>query len=205
MQFDGYTTPVDEYFSSVLLGDAPPKPRQKLPHRIDEIIDLLGILNEPRRAELSSFILDGSGDWRDTLASSIENGLNENKELKRSRPLSSYGGLEMTQFVWSPDAPRHADGAIEHARVVMLANNEADRRLVELEYNDRKAFGAHLRHVTLAGVPEAEVARLRAKGVALQQRRIENARSRVRLAETSSALAEAARSGSNVTASGRNR
>lgn len=176
MQFDGYTTPVNEYFSAVLLGDTPPKPRQKMPHRIAEIIDLLGSSNEPQRAELSSFILDGAGDWRETLASSIENGLKENKELKRSRPLSSYGGLEMTQFVWSPDAPRDADGAIEHTRVIMLANSEADRRLVEFEYNNEgKLFGAHLHHVTLVGLPEPEVARLRAKGEALQQRRIANA------------------------------
>ena len=96
MQFDGYTTPVDEYFSAVLVGDAPPKPRQKMSSRIAEIIDLLGTSNEPHRAELSSYILDGAGDWRDTLASSIENALKENKELKRSRPLSSYGGMEMT-------------------------------------------------------------------------------------------------------------
>src|SRR5579864_513550 len=94
-------------------------------------------------------------DWRDTLASSIEKALKENKELKRSRPLSSYGGMEMTQFVWSPDAPRNAESAIEHTRVVMLADNKADRRLVELEYDkDGKLFGAHLRHVTLVGVPE---------------------------------------------------
>ena len=179
MQFDGYTTPVNEYFSAVLVGDAPPKPRQKMSSRIAEIIDLLGTSNEPHRAELSSYILDGAGDWRDTLASSIENALKENKELKRSRPLSSYGGMEMTQFVWSPDAPRNAEFAIEHTRVVMLADNKAVRRLVEFEYdNDGKLYGAHLRHVTLAGVPEAEVERLRAKCVALQRRRIESAQAK---------------------------
>jgi preprotein translocase subunit SecA len=179
MHFDGYTTPVNEYFSAVLVGDAPPKPRQKMPRRIAEIVDLLGTSNEPHRAELSSFILDGAGDWRDTLVSSIENTLKENKELKRSRPLSSYGGMEMTQFVWSPDAPRNAEGAIEHTRVVMLADNKADRRLVELEYDkDGKLFGAHLRHVTLAEMPEAEIERLRAKGVALQQRRISSAQAK---------------------------
>ncbi len=173
VQFDGYTTPVNEYFSAVLVGDAPPKPRQKMSRRIAEIVDLLGTSNEPHRAELSSYILDGAGDWRDTFASSIENALKGNKELKRSRPLSSYGGMEMTQFVWSPDAPRNAERAIEHTRVVMLADNKADRRLVELEYDkDGKLFGAHLCHVTLAGVPEAEINRLRAKGVALQQQRI---------------------------------
>ncbi len=179
MQFDGYTTPINEYFSAVLVGGAPLKPRQKMSRRVAEIVDLLGTSNEPHRAELSSFILDGAGDWRDTLASSIENALKENKELKRSRPLSSYGGMEMTQFVWSPDAPRNAEGAIEHTRVVMLADNKADRRLVELEYDkDGKLFGAHLRHVTLAGVPEAEIKRLRAKGVALQQRRIASAQAK---------------------------
>lgn len=179
MQFDGYTTPVNKYFSAVLVGDAPPKPRQKMSSRIAEIIDLLGASNEPHRAELSSYILDGAGDWRDTLASSIENALKENKELKRSRPLSSYGGMEMTQFVWSPDAPRNAELAIEHTRVVMLADNKAVRRLVEFEYDkDGKLYGAHLRHVTLAGVPDGEVERLRAKGVALQQQRIESAQAK---------------------------
>jgi hypothetical protein len=87
--------------------------------------------------------------------------------------------MEMTQFVWSPDAPRNAEGAIEHTRVVMLADNKADRRLVEFEYDkDEKLFGAHLHHVTLAGVPEAEIERLRAKGVALQQRRIASAQAK---------------------------
>ncbi len=179
MHFDGYVTPINEYFSAVLVGDAPPKPRQKMPHRIAEIVDLLGSSNEPHRAELSSFILNGAGDWRDTLASSIENALKENRELKRARPLSSYGGMEMTQFVWSPDAPRNAEGAIEHTRVVMLADNKTDRRLVEFEYNeDGELFGAHLRNVTLVGVPAAEIERLRAEGVSLQQRRIENAQAK---------------------------
>jgi preprotein translocase subunit SecA len=179
MSFDGYTTPVNEYFSAVLVGDAPPKPRQKMPHRVAEIIDLLGTSDEPHRAELSSFILDGAGDWRDTLASSIENALKENKEVKRARPLSSYGGVEMTQYVWSPDAPRNADSAIEHTRVVMLADNKADRRLVEFEYdNEAKLLGAHLRNVTLVGLPVAEIERLRAKGVALQRNRIANAQAK---------------------------
>lgn len=176
MQFDGYTTPVNEYFSAVLAGETVQKPRQKMPQRVAEIVDLLASSNEHGRAELSSFILDGAGDWRDTLASSIETALKENKELKRSRPLSSYGGMEMTQFVWSPDAPRNAEGAIEHARVVMLADNKTNRRLVELEYDeDGKLLGAHLCHVTVAGVSDAEVERLRSKGVALQRRRIANA------------------------------
>ncbi len=179
MQFTGYMTPINKYFSDVLVGGTPPKPRQKMPHRVAEIVDLLGASNEPHRAELSSFILDGAGDWRDTFASSIDNALRENEELKRARPLSSYGGMEMTQFVWSPDAPRNSELAVEHTRVVMLADNKTDRRLVELEYDkEGRLFGAHLCHVTLVGVPEAEIERLRAESVALQQRRIVSAQAK---------------------------
>lgn len=177
MQFDGYTTPVNEYFSSVLLGNIPPSPRQRMPHRITEIINFLGYSKEPQRAELSSFILDGADDWREMIASFVENGLIENKELMRSRPSSLYGGMEMTQYVWSPEAPRDVDGAIEHTRVVMLASGEVTRRLVEFEYDeDGKLFGAHLHNVTFEGVPEAEMERLRAKGAELIRRRIENAK-----------------------------
>lgn len=179
MQFDGYITPTNEYFNAVLVGDSPPKPRQTMPHRIAEIVDLLAASNEPHRAELSSFILDGAGDWRDTLSSSIENALKENKELKRARPLSSFGGMEMTQFVWSPDAPRNVASAVEHTRIVTLADNNAVRRLVEFEYDkDGKLFGAHLRHVTFVGLSDAEIKRLRAEGVALQQRRIASAQAK---------------------------
>lgn len=182
MQFDGYTTPVNEFFSAVLIGDEPPKPRQTMPRRIAEIVDLLGTSNEPHRAELSSFILNGAGDWRDTLASSIESSLKENKELKRTRPLSSYGGVEMTQYVWSPDAPRNAESAIEHTRVVMIADNKPDRRLVEFEYDSEgKLIAAYLQHVTLDGVSDAEVERLRAKGVILHERRISDAQAKSKI------------------------
>ncbi|WP_051228797.1 YecA family protein [Pleomorphomonas oryzae] len=182
MQFDGYTTVVDEYFSGVLVGDAPPKPRQKMPYRVAEILDLLATSDELHRAELSSFILDGAGDWRDNFASSIENALKENKELKRARPLSWYGEMETTLFVWSLDAPRNIEGALEHTRVVMLADDKTERRLIELEYDkNAKLFGAHLRNVTLFGLSTAEIERLRAQGGALQRKRIAGAQAKKKI------------------------
>ncbi|WP_246660949.1 MULTISPECIES: SEC-C metal-binding domain-containing protein [unclassified Tardiphaga] len=85
----------------------------------------------------------------------------------------------MTQYVWSPDVPHDIEGAIEHTRVVMLADNKQNRRLVEFEYDkEGKLFGAHFRNVNLAGVPTAEIERLRAEGGALQQRRIANVHSK---------------------------
>jgi uncharacterized protein YecA (UPF0149 family) len=59
----------------------------------------------------------------------------------------------------------------------MLANNETNRRLVELEYSDEgKLVGAHLHHVTLANIGVARLERLKAESHSLQRRRVENAR-----------------------------
>ena len=149
MQFTGFTTPVNEYFSGALRGEAPKSPRQVMPSRLSEIIGFLAQSNDPHRSELASFLLDAAGDFRETITSAIERALQENKELRRARPLSIYGAMAMTLYIWSPSAPRLIKSAEEHAQVVMVANNETDRRLVELEYSDEgKLVGAHLRHVT---------------------------------------------------------
>jgi uncharacterized protein YecA (UPF0149 family) len=90
-----------------------------------------------------------------------------------------YGGMEMTLYVWSPAAPRLVAQAEEHTQVVMLANNETNRRLIELEYSeDGKLVGAYLRHVTLENIGVAKLERLKAESHLLQRRRVENARAR---------------------------
>ena len=66
VQFDGYKTPVDEYFSAVLVGDAPPRPRRRYRAGLLRLLTV-GKSNEPHRAELSSYILDGAGDGETNL------------------------------------------------------------------------------------------------------------------------------------------
>lgn len=61
----------------------------------------------------------------------------------------------------------------------MLADNKTGLRLAEFEYDkDGKLFGTHLRHVTFVGLAQAEIERLRAKDLALQQRRIASAQAK---------------------------
>ncbi len=177
MQFTGFTTPIDEYFSQLVRGEQAKIPKQRMPARISELVDFLAQSDSTYRSELASFFLNAAGDFRDTIAAAIDTALRENGELRRARPLSFYGGMEMTLYVWSPDAPRLIDSAKEHTQVVMLANNEKDRRLVELEYSDAgKLVGAHLRHISLEGVEGADLERLKAECQALQNKRIANAR-----------------------------
>jgi preprotein translocase subunit SecA len=174
--FDGFRAPIDEYFSAIVHGDPPTLPRQVMPPRLAEIIGFLARSNEPRRAELVSFLLDAAGDFRDELAAAIDQALRENNELRRARPMSFYGGMAMTMYVWSPSAPRLGVQAEQHTQAVMTARNEANRRLVELEYTAHGILaGAHLTNVSVEGLGEAELERVRAASFALQRRRLERA------------------------------
>jgi preprotein translocase subunit SecA len=176
LSFDGFRIPIDEYFSGLARGDPPTLPRQPMPARLAEIIVWLARSKEPRRCELASFLLDAASDFRSNFASRIEEALSENKVLRRARPLSIIGGMAMTLYVWSPPAPRLVLSAEEHARTVLAANNETSRRVIELEYNDRgDLVGAHISHVGLAGLANSELKRIKAAGLSLQHRRLEQA------------------------------
>jgi preprotein translocase subunit SecA len=179
LSFDGFRTPIDEYFSAVVHGETPNRPRQATPARLAEIIAFLTTANELRRAELTSFLLDGAGDFRNELAAIIEQGLRSNGELGRARPMTIFGGMAMTLYIWSPAAPRLATEAIWHTRTVMDASGEETRRLVELEYaEDGRLTGAHLTHVSLAGLSPAELERVKTGSLSLQRQRLTRARAK---------------------------
>lgn len=176
LKFNGFRTPIDEYYAAMFRGKTPKLVQQKIPQRLAEIIHFLGLSNEPHRSELASFLLDAAGDFRDTLAAAIEEALQKNKELQRARPLSFYGGMAMTLYIWSPLAPRLHQNAMDHARVVMVANYETSRRLVELEYNSEDALiGAHMISVSLTGFSMTEIGRIQKASVALQNQRVRQA------------------------------
>ena len=91
----------------------------------------------------------------------------------------STGGVAMTLYVWSPSAPRLGFAAEQHARAVMVASNETSRRLVELEYTeDGVIVGAHMKHVSLAGLANSELERIEAASQALRRERMDKARAK---------------------------
>ncbi|MGY3621009.1 preprotein translocase subunit SecA [Bradyrhizobium sp. USDA 10063] len=175
--FGGFRTPIDEFFSARLRGEQTTLPKQSMPPKLAEIISFLAQTNRPHRSELASFLLDGSGAFRDTFVAAIEQALRDNRELKRARPLSIYGAMAMTLYVWSPSAPALGQPAEDHVRAVMVARDEASRRLVELTYNDDGVLiDAQMKHVTLAGLANAELDRIKAASLSLQSERLGRAR-----------------------------
>lgn len=182
IRFDGFRTPIDHYYAALMRGEKPKLVKQKMPGRLAEVISFLGNSNKSYRGELASFLLDGDGEFRDSLGTAIEDALRENSELHRAHPLTFYGAMAVTIYIWSPSAPRNEQEAADHARVVLAAKNESSRRLLELEYSGGGGLvDVHMKQVSLAGLSTDEIERIREGGTILQNRRIRQAQAKEKI------------------------
>jgi preprotein translocase subunit SecA len=177
LNFDGYGNAADDYFASVLRGEAGPPPMQKMPTRIAEIVDVLHRAGGAGASELASYILDWGGELRDEIAAAIDEQLAGNRRLGRSRPLSIYGDAPTTVQVWSPDAPNRPGMGLDHTQAVMALHGEQERRLIELEYGAAgELLLARSENVRLEGLSPAALARARVGAENIRGRRLVQAR-----------------------------
>ncbi len=174
LNFVGYAAvKVDAYYDAIIRGDEAVLPIQKMPERLGEIIGFLPKAKLRRRSEVASFLLDASGDFREELARIIEEQLRTNREVGRSRPLSTYGDMRLTIVVWSEGAPRRTDFALEHTQVVIAANEEAVRPLLELEYaSDGVLREVHWQQVSSVGLSSSAIKQVYSAAADLRARRI---------------------------------
>jgi hypothetical protein len=169
LNFVGYRGKIDAYYDAVARGGEAALPLQKMPDRLKEITEFLPKTNLRRRSEVTSFLLDASGGFRERLAQYIEDQLRANRELGRSRPFSSCGGMRFTIIVWSEGSPRRIGFGLEHTQVVIAANQETSRPLLELEYApDDVLSGVHWQHVSLVGMSSAAIRRVSAAAADLR-------------------------------------
>lgn len=179
LDFHGYRTDIDSYFSALTCGEATQPPRQKMPERISEIVRQLSQGGKPGRSMLASFFLDAAGDFRENIAKAIDGALDDHRKLGRVRPFSSYGEHAFTMFVWSPHVPRNASDALTFTRNVVGQSGEDGRLLIEIECDsDGSIADLHWTWVSLVGLPSEEAARHLEAGRRLAQRRVELARAR---------------------------
>ena len=178
-RFYGYREPIDKYYDAVFRGEEATLPKQEMPTRLAEIIKFLGTSSLRGRSEIVSFLLDASGDHRETIANAIEQQLHDNVVLGRVKPISTYGDHAFTLFTWSPPVSRDAGFAREHTMAVLAAAGENSRLLLELKYSDQDIVEAvYWRRLSLVGLSDTEVARIQAKATALRARRVAAARKR---------------------------
>jgi hypothetical protein len=174
LTFDGFRTPIDEYYSALAQGEEPAIPVQETPKRIAEIITFLTYSNIPNKAELSSYLLDLSGDFRQQIADSIDTNLDPEKPLGF---LSTHGEIKLTLMVFIPNRPRDAAHSIFTTRTVMAVHDEKSRFLIELEYsNAGELVETHWNYVTLIGLNDEELEIIYNNADVVRKRRLFKAR-----------------------------
>ena len=143
-----------------------------------QIISFLSASITPGRTALSSYLLDLDGKTREMISASIEQELAAQPTNRRSRPYSSHGGMGFTVFCYSiPWVGRNAEVALDHARALLLVDDDDQRLLLELSYaDDNRLIEVNWQSVKRAAIPFFELDRLKQHAAVLRARRVETAK-----------------------------
>ena len=182
VQFVGYRSDVDKFFSARMLDpDVACDLRQDIPSRILEIIEWLSENGDSRRAKIVSYLLDLEESWRETIAKKIDEELQSQVTVARVRPFSLHGRqgqTNLTLFAHRIDRAKYDhSSALDHTRTVALVNNDEDRILLCLKYNETEQLeGVTWNEIRLGDIPKEKMPKLRAKAAQLRRRRVELAK-----------------------------
>lgn len=176
LSWHGYRTDIDGFFTDKLI-DPTSKCliKQKLPSRLEEIIALLAASNKPHRRKVASMLLDTSGDWRNSIATKIDETLIQQKLSGKAKPLSTYGSQNIILFCWQQNVVmRDAEQALDHTYAVMLLDNEEERLLLELDYDtDGMLMDATFTVMRANAIPAERLSKLKDTAEALRVKRID--------------------------------
>lgn len=175
LNFIGYRSDVDKYFTEKLHEPSMPSPlNQEMPEYLVEIIRLLSEGGKQGRSAIASYLLDCGGSWRNNIADSIGEILASQKIHKRLLPLSTYGDIKLTIFCWQdPFLPRNEKLAIDHSRAAMLVTGDNDRLILELFFTSEEVLkDIEWANITMSDVSDSDIERLKGIAATLKTRRI---------------------------------
>ena len=180
IQFIGYREDIDKFFSERMHDPAARCPlKQQTPTRILEIVQLLSKSTMAGRAEIASYLLGLSGEWRDKISNFVEDELARQPNTKRAMPISTHGSeVNLTVYCWrARSVRRNAMEALENARSILLINNDPQRLLLELTFTENCILQDVSWHwAELSGIPSDDLPRLRARAERLRRDRVNKAR-----------------------------
>lgn len=174
MQFNGYRSSIDAYFSAKLKGtESSPSPTQKVPPRIREIIDFLAKKNQPQRSRIASYLLGFAGDFSSDLSKWIDEELAEIPQRGRCLPISTVGDVRLTVIVnIEGSIELNPEEAIEHSQAAMLAVGEADRILLELTYAPNSLNQVSMTTISVEGLSDERIELIKQKANNLKVKRV---------------------------------
>lgn len=171
----GYRSDIDRYYFEKMLDPSTKSLlKQKMPGRLEEIVNLLAAHTKPGKRKVASMILDSCCDWRNSIASNIDKTLALQSKLGRVQPLSIYGNQNITMFCWQKgQIERNEKLVYEHSYATMLVTNDKERLRLELFYDsDGSLSDVNFDFLDINDIPMAEVDRLKTMAEDLRTKRI---------------------------------
>lgn len=167
----GYREDLDSYFERV---DTPlpqlEKPRQNMPKRFREIIDVLFKSNNSQAVSISSYLLDFSSDARQQLSDDIDKVLKQQARTGRQCALSFSGkgdSIRMTYFVLQDelhDAQTDQE-MFDYAASILLANGEKDRMMLSFRFDTNYVLqSVNARSIDIDQIPPSRIDELKSRG-----------------------------------------
>lgn len=176
IMWHGYRSDVDHFFTEKLHDPQVLCPlKQDMPARLKEIVDLLNANNVRGRRRVSSLLLDCGGTWRDNITSGIDNVLIQQQNVRKPKPLSTYGGVKISLFCWQEGiVERDEKLALEHSKAAMLIAGDKERLLLEIVFDNAGSINNFdFQFIQRESIAEDELKKLEAVAETLRKRRIE--------------------------------
>jgi hypothetical protein len=172
----GYRSDIDRYFAEKMRDqNVNWHLNQNMPTRLREIVDFLSVSKKPNRRKVSSMLLDTAGDWRKNISSGIDDVLKQQALFSTAKPLSTYGGINITIFCWQEGLLERDKGlALDHALASMLIGSDKERLLLELTFNKaNKITDIETTFITPEKIPLKDIERLQTLAESMRLKRIE--------------------------------
>ena len=183
VQFIGYRSGVDRFFAQRMRDPDIPCPlMQEIPARVLEVIQLLAESPKPGRSGIASYLLDLGEHWRQTVASNIDEELERQAISKSAQIFSTHGNVDLTIACWGTAwVRRDTTLALEHARIVLLVNEDRRRLLLNLTFTGEAVLSdVDWQWVEMTSIPDEELPKLRAEAERLRRTRVAQARAKKR-------------------------
>lgn len=162
--YHGFSSKIDEYYAKKLEDKNTLCPlKQDMPKRLDEIINALARNKKLGRRKAASALLDCGGEWRDNIASSIDQVLVRQRERGIIQPIATLGETKINIVCWDPSISETINGfARDHCYATMLIAEESERTLFELFFNVQlELVGIDFEHLRSIDISHDEIERLK--------------------------------------------
>ena len=136
--FTGYRAQIEQLFADYLTNPASTRVlQQDTPKRLREVLQALARSPRQGRARVASYLLDRSGETRDSISDYIEKAVLEGPISDSPRTFATYGeGSQIVVACLISGFPYRSEmEARTYAQTLVVMNNEVERLVLELTYS----------------------------------------------------------------------